>query len=36
VLRSGRLVLHHFIEVEDSSGQVVAKIRFKDAVAVEE
>jgi hypothetical protein len=36
VLRSARLVLHHFIEVEDSKGAVIAKVTFRDAVAVEE
>jgi hypothetical protein len=36
VLRSARLVLHHFIEVADSKGAVIAKVTFRDAVAVEE
>jgi hypothetical protein len=36
VLTSARLVLHHFIEVEDSDGAVIAKVTFRDAVAVEE
>ncbi|HEX8623047.1 MAG TPA: hypothetical protein VF718_13855 [Allosphingosinicella sp.] len=36
VLRSARLVLHHFVEVQDSNGDVVAKVSFRDAVAVED
>ncbi len=36
VLRSARLVLHHFVEVEDSNGEIIAKITFRDAVAVED
>ncbi|HEX8480632.1 MAG TPA: hypothetical protein VF650_01875 [Allosphingosinicella sp.] len=36
VLRHARLALHHFIEIEDSDGAVIAKVTFGDAIAVEE
>jgi hypothetical protein len=32
----GRIVLHHAIDVEDSTGEVLAKVRFADAVRIEE
>ena len=36
VMQHGRLVLHHFIEVEDANGETVAKVTFGDAIAVED
>jgi len=35
VQQHGRLVLHHFIQVEDSEGRRVATVTFGDAVHIE-
>jgi hypothetical protein len=34
-VKSGRLTLHHRIEVEDESGAPVLRLAFGDAVAIE-
>lgn len=36
VMESGRLVLHHYIDVEDMQGRLVARVTFGNAVSVEE
>ena len=32
----GRVVLHHRIDIEDEHGQVLASVRFSDAVRIED
>ena len=36
LLREGRIALHHCIDIEDEQGAVLATVRFRDVVAIEE